>query len=111
MGDADPGESSSPVAEHSEPLDVAGLSSYDLASLAAKLPTGRDAASKKVRKVLLDRSNEDLGMKPLRRRVGGARPKDAAGAPPARAAAEDAAAKPKDTGGGGGGGGTTLPPV
>ena len=63
-------------------------------------------------KVLLDRSNEDLGMKPLRRRVGGARPKDAAGAPPARAAAEDAAAKPKDTGGGaGGGGGTTLPPI
>lgn len=56
MSDDDPGEPRSPVtADHSEPLDVAGLANHDLASLAAKLPTGRDAASRKARKALLQR--------------------------------------------------------
>ena len=55
MSNDDPGEPSSPVAVHSELLDVAGLAGYDLAGLAAKLPTGRDAASKRARKALLQR--------------------------------------------------------
>jgi hypothetical protein len=55
MSDDDPGGPSSPAAAGDTTFYVAGLASYDLASLAAKLPTGRDAESKKARRSIFRR--------------------------------------------------------
>ena len=55
MSDDDPGGPSSPAAAADATFYVAGLASYDLASLAAKLPTGRDAESKKARRSIFRR--------------------------------------------------------